>query len=231
MSVEVVTYRLSYRGKPAGTHVIKTEVTGKIRRMEARATFQGQLGNSVVTQRSRSSAASHHSMRFREETQEREGKRVYDVHFDAQAGLVRATIGAKDVATTPYIRSYRDPLSLLGQVRSLAGASAAGIAMLGKDVSVHFVGEVDVSTTLGDKRAWAYVLQPGGSVVYVDVAGSNTILKLTQRLPEGHLDSVVASVASEASLSGFGDEERGAGGKRGNSRRRGRRRPRRRKRG
>lgn len=230
MSVEVVNFRLSYRGKPVGTHVIKTEVAGKVRRMESRASLQGPLGNAVITQRSRSSAQYHHSLRFREESQAREGKHVYDVHFDAQTGLVHASTGTKDVATTPYIRPYRDPLSLLGQVRALAGSSAAGIAMLGHDVTVQFAGEVDLSTALGEKRAWAYVLQPGGSVVYVDVAGDNAILKMTQRLAEGHLDSLVVSVSREATMESFGEDQRG-GGKRSASRRRGRRRPRRRKRG
>ncbi len=230
MSVEVVTYRLTYRGKPVGTHVIKSEVAGRVRRMESRAGYQGQLGNAVITQRSRASAQHHHSHRYREETQEREGKRVYDVHFDSQTGLVHASTGAKDVATAPYIRPYRDPLSLLSQVRSLAGNSVTNVAMLGKDVSVQFAGEVDISTALGEKRAWAYVLQPGGSVVYVDVTGSNAILKMTQRLTEGHLDSLVVSVSSEATMETFGDEQR-TGGKRSQSRRRGRRRPRRRKRG
>jgi len=231
MGVEVVNFRLSFRGKPAGTHVIKTEVAGKVRRMESRASFQGPIGDSVVTQRSRSSVQHHHSIRYREETQHREGKRVYDVHLDSQSGLVHATTGPKDVATAPYIRPYRDPLSLLGQVRALAGSSATGIAMLGKDVSVQYAGEVDLSTALGERRAWAYVLHPGGSVVYVDTTGSHVILKMTQRLPEGHLDSLVVSVASEATMETFGEEQRGSGKRNTSSRRRGRRRPRRRKRG
>ncbi|HEX7040474.1 MAG TPA: DUF3108 domain-containing protein [Trueperaceae bacterium] len=228
MSVEVVSYRLTYRGRPAGTQVLKTEVTGTVRRMEARAAFQGLLGNATVVQRSRSSAQHHHSLRFSEETQEREGRRVFDVEFDAASGLVRATTGPKDVATAPYIRPYRDPLSLLGQVRALAGESAHGVAMLGKDVTVLLAGEVELATALGDRRAWAYVVHPGGSIVYVDMEAPHTILKLTQRLPDGHLDSLIVSVATEPTLDGFGDE----GGKRGQQqRRRGRRRPRRRRRG
>jgi len=229
MSVEVVSYRLTYRGKPAGTQVIKTEVVGKVRRMEARAAFQGPLGNATVLQRSRSSAQEHHSLGFREETQERDGRRVFDVTFDARSGLVKATTGPKDVATVPYVRPYRDPLSLLGEVRELAGAGAHGVAMLGKDVTVQAAGEVDLRTALGERRAWAYLLHPGGSVVYVDTAPPHTILKLVQRLPEGSLESLLVSVASEPSLEGFGDDD--AGGKRGQQRRRGRRRPRRRKRG
>ena len=85
--------------------------------------------------------------------------------------------------------------------------------MLGKDVTVQAAGEVDLRTALGERRAWAYLLHPGGSVVYVDTAPPHTILKLVQRLPEGSLESLLVSVASEPSLEGFGDDD--AGGKRG----------------
>jgi len=226
MSVEVVSYRLTYRGRPAGTQVIKTEVAGKVRRMEARAAFQGPLGNATVVQRSRSSAQHHHSLRFTEETQEREGKRVFEVQFDAASGLVRATTGRKDAATAPYIRPYRDPLSLLEQVRTLGGESVHGVAMLGKDVTVLLVGEVELTTALGERRAWAYRVHPGGSLVYVDMQAPHAILKLTQRLAEGYLDSLIVSIASEPRLEGFGDEDQ----KQGQPKRRGRRRQRRRRR-
>jgi hypothetical protein len=230
MSVEVVSYRLTYRGRPAGNQVMKTEVAGKVRRMELKAAFQGPLGNVTVLQRSRSSAQHHHSLRFSEETQEREGKRVFDVQFDSATGLVRATTGPKDTATVPYIRPYRDPLSLLGQVRALAGESAHGVAMLGKDVTVLLMGEVELPTALGERRAWAYKVHPGNSLVYVDMEPPHAILKLTQRLAEGYLDSLIVSIASEPSLEAFGED----GGKQGQGqqqRRRGRRRQRRRRRG
>lgn len=231
MSVEVCSYRLTMRGKPVGTHVLKTETKGRFTRMEGKANFQGDLGNLSVAQSSRSTSDTHHSLRFREETQERSESRTFDVAFDEALGVVRATRGPRDVAETPYIRPYRDPLSLLNEIRNLGGRGAVNVAMLGKDVSVQYVGEVDLSTSIGHKRARAYLLHPGQSVVYVDVHSPHTILKLTQRLADGHVDALLVRVASEPTLEAFGEEERrqeaeGRAGKK----RRGRRKPRRRRR-
>lgn len=231
MSVEVCSYRLTMRGKPVGTHVIKTENKGKFTRMEGKSHFQGGLGNLSIAQSSRSSTDAHYSVRFREETQERSESRTFDVHFDDTRGVVRASRGPRDVAETPYLRPYRDPLSLLNEIRNLGDSGAHNVAMLGKDVSVQYVGEVDLSTSLGHKRARAYLLHPGQSVVYVDVNSPYTILKLTQRVAEGHVDALLVRVASEPNLESFGEEERrheteAKSGKK----RRGRRKPRRRRR-
>lgn len=231
MSVEVCSYRLTMRGKPVGTHVLKTENKGRFTRMEGKSYFQGGLGNLNVAQSSRSSSDTHHSLRFREETQERSENRTFDVAFDQAAGVVTATRGPRDVAETPYIRPYRDPLSLLNEIRGLGERGATNVAMLGKDVTVQYVGEVELSTSIGHKRARAYLLHPGQSVVYVDVQSPHTILKLTQRVADGHVDALLVKVASEPALEAFGEEERrqdpeGRSGKK----RRGRRKPRRRRR-
>jgi len=231
MSVEVCSYRLTLRGKPVGTHVLKTENKGRFTRMEGTSHFQGSLGTLSVVQSSRSSSDSHHSLRFREETKERSENRSFDVTFDEGRGLVRAARGPRDLAETPYLRPYRDPLSLLNEIRSLGDQGALNIAMLGKDVSVQFVGEVDLATALGTKRARAYLLHPGQSVVYVDVHSPYTILKLTQRLADGHVDALLVRVASEPSLEAFGeDDKRQSQDGKGARKRRGRRKPRRRRR-
>lgn len=227
MPVEVCSYRLVLRGKPAGTHVLKTEGKGRHTQLEGRAQFQGPLGLATVHQRSRCHAQRHFSLRFREEMQDRNEQRVFDVTFDNQQGVVTAAKGAKDVARMPYLRPYRDPLSLLHELRSLGEVELARLPMLGKDVMVQFVGEHDLDTALGRKRARAYLLHPGQSVVYVDVVAPHTILKLTQRLPDGHLDALLVKVASEPSLEPF-DEAAEQGGKSGKRRSR-RRRPRRRR--
>lgn len=228
MPVEVCSYRLTLRGKPAGTHVLKTEGRGRHTQLEGRAQFQGPLGLATVQQRSRCHAQRHFSLRFREETQERNEQRVFDVTFDNQQGLVTATKGAKDVARMPYLRPYRDPLSILHELRSLGEVESAHVPMLGKDVTVQFVGEHDLETALGKKRARVYLLHPGQSVVYVDVDAPHTILKLTQRLPDGHLDALLVKVGSEPSLEPFdesgGGEKSGKSGKRRSRRRRPRRR-------
>jgi len=229
VSVEVCNYRLTLRGKPVGTHVIKTEEAGRVRRMEAQSLFQGALGSSRVLQRSRSSVGEHHSLDFREETQERSEKRTFEVDFDADSGLVRASKGPKDRSEIPYLRPYRDPLSMLAEVRRLGDSGATEIAMLGKDVVVQFLGAVDLNTALGDKRANAYLLHPGNSVVYVDSQAPHAILKLTQRLPDGHLDALIVSIASEATLEGFAADDRPQErGSKSGRRRRGRRRQKRR---
>lgn len=229
MSVEVCNYRLTLRGKPVGTHVLKTEETGRQRRMEGRSQFQGPLGNASVLQRSRSNAQHHHSLQFREETQERSEKRTFDVDFDAASGTVKASKGQKDKAELPYLKPYRDPLSLLHELRTLGEAPATQVAMLGKDVTVQFAGEVELSTSFGPRRALAYRLHPGHSVVYVDTQAPHPILKLSQRLPEGQLDAVIVSIASEPTMEAFGADDRTQErGSKGGRRRRGRRRQKRR---
>src|SRR5690606_10931340 len=94
---------------------------------------------------------------------------------------------------------------------------------------VQYVGEVDLATAIGNRRARAYLMQPGHSVVYVDTQAPHPILKLTQRLPEGHLDALIVSIASEATMEPFGDDDRPKErGSKGGRRRRGRRRQKRR---
>ncbi len=206
MSVEVMSYRLTYRGKPAGTQVLKSELRGRHAQLEGRSQFQGPLGTSTVVQKSRSHAQRYFSLRYLEETQERNESRSLDVTFDAATGLVTAVKGPKDQAAIPYLVPFRDPLGLLYELRALdAPAQPATVPMLGKDVRVQFAGVVDLETALGQRRARAYLLHPGQSVVYVDVAEPHHILKLTQRLAEGHLDALLVKVGSEPSLEPFGE--------------------------
>ncbi len=230
MSVEVHSYRLALRGKPVGTHVVKTALKGQHAQLEARSQFQGQLGVSTVVQRSRCHAVEHFSLRFNEETQERSEQRKFDVTFDGREGLVTASKGGKDNASIPYLLPYRDPLSLLHELRSLSEQDSPQVVpMLGKDVTVQFAGEVELDTALGRKRARAYVLHPGQSVVYVDVAEPHAILKLTQRLLEGQLEVLLVKVGSEAALEPFGEAEPERGRGKSGRKRGQRRRPRRRK--
>ena len=230
MSVEVHSYRLALRGKPVGTHVVKTALQGQHAQLEARSQFQGQLGVSTVVQRSRCHAAEHFSLRFSEETQERNEQRKFNVTFDSRQGLVTASKGNKDTSSMPYLLPYRDPLALLHEIRQLNDQDGPRLVpMLGKEVNVQFAGEVDLDTALGRKRARAYVLHPGQSVVYVDVAEPHAILKLTQRLSEGQLEVLLVKVGSEAGLEPFGDAEPQRGRGRSGRKRGQRRRPRRRK--
>lgn len=227
--VEVCSYRLSHKGKPVGTQVLKASAQGKVALLEGKAMFQGGLGQATVVQRSRCHAARHFSHRFREESSERSGNRTFDVVFDPQEGLVTASKG-RDEAVTPYDRPYRDPLSLLQELRTLEGTDHLRVPMLGKDVTVQLVGEVELDTVLGPRSARAYLLHPGGSVVYVDARPPHLLLKLTQRLSDGVVDALLVKVEQEAAMEDW-TRESGGGGKGGGKRRRRsrRRRPRRNK--
>ncbi len=231
VSVEVCSYRLSHKGKAVGTHVLKAESKGKVALLEGKAMFQGALGEATVLQRSRCHAARHYSLRFREETSERAGNRNFDVVFDAQDGMVRASKG-RDEASTPYLRPYRDPLSLLFELRGMGELEHLRVPLLGKDVTVQRVGEVELDTVMGSRIARAYLLHPGGSVVYVDAREPHLLLKFTQRLSDGFVDALLVKVTEEATMQDWGDPGEVGGKGSGKRRRRSRRRrPRRNRRG
>lgn len=213
-----------------GTQTIKTAQTGRFTQLEGRSHFQGSLGNLTVVQRSKCRPRGV-SAAFLEETQERGGIRRFEVTFDSRSGLVTAAKGPKDRAETPYVLPYRDPLSLLHEVRQLGELEAPHrVPLLGKEVTVQYGGEVELETVLGVKRAFAYVLHPGQSVIYVDAEGPHQILKLTQRLVDGQLDALLVKVGTEASMEPFAEPGAKRQAKSKSGRRRGRRRPRRRKR-
>jgi len=229
MAVEVCSYRLTLKGRPVGSHELKVQRGGRVTLLEGRASFQGSLGTATVTQRSRCGNGAV-SQRFCEETSERSGQRVYDVVFDPDDGVVTASRG-RDQATSPYLLPYRDPLSLLFELRSLDGTDHLVVPMLGKDVTVQHAGDVEVETPHGLRSARAYLLHPGGSVVYVEREAPHHLLKMTQRLGDGYLDALLVKVAEEGELDDWGapgGAPQGRGGKR--RRRSRRRRPRRGKR-
>lgn len=197
MSVEVCSYRLVLRGKPVGTHTLRTQRVGKVIELEAKLMLQGGLGQQVITQLSRVHAESHHSLSFVELLQDRGERRQFDLTFDAERGLVRAGKG-KDGAEVPYLRPYEDPLGLLYHLRQLpATVRHLRVPMLGKDVVVERLPDT-VIEHLGLHAARVYLLLPGGSYVYVDDEPPHIILKLTQRLEGQLLDALLVKVAHEA---------------------------------
>jgi hypothetical protein len=227
MPVEVCSYRLTHKGKAVGNHELKVLRSHRVTLLEGKAMFQGSLGTATVVQRSRCRPGGAVSLHFREETSERSGQRSFDVVFDAEQGLVTASRG-REQATSPYLLPYRDPLSLLFELRALSGEEHVVVPMLGKDVTVQRAGEVELDTALGSRSAAAYVLHPGGSAVYVDREPPHLVLKMTQRLSDGNLDAVLVKVAEETEMedwSGGGGASKSRGGKR--RRRSRRRRPRR----
>ena len=151
---------------------------------------------------------------------------------------MRATIGRHDTATAPYVVAYRDPLSLVRELRARAAQLAAGgapqtspwrVPMLGKDVVVARVVDLTVDLPSGPRSALGFVLHPGGSVIAIDRAPPHAPLRLVQRLPEGVLEALLVEVGEEAHMPGLQDEpapretsKAGAGRKRPRRRRRSR---------
>ena len=220
MAVESHSYRLTLRGKPVGTHVLKTEPKGDQTWLEGKLLLQGGLGAGTILQMSRCDRREFVSRSFREVTDIRNESRVFEVEFETSRGLVVATRG-RERSEIPYLRPYRDPLSMLHELRYLPpDAELVRIPMLGKDVQARLVDEIELESVFGMRRARAYVLHPGRSYVYVDAAPPHAILKLTQRLDEHLVDAVLVRMAQEAEMTAWKEPTR----KRGKRRRRGRRR-------
>lgn len=230
MAVEVCSYRLTSRGRPVGSQTLSRSERGRVAFLEARLQLQGALGQGSVVQSSRAHASAHVSQQFHEETALRGDQRQYDVRFDAQQGLVIALRGRNDRATIPYLRPYRDPLSLLWELRAAAAqpwdeASPLRIPLLGKDVVVYRASDVNAEGFWGTTRARVFHLHPGGSLVVVDLAPPHRILRLVQRITDGVVEAMlVRSDVEERMATLDAPAEPRSGSNRRRSRRRGRRR-------
>lgn len=223
MSVEVHTYRLELQGVAAGQHVLRSRDEARQTRLEAELNLEGPLGPAHVVQLGRCHRDKMTSHEFRERTRDRHGEREMRIEFDGKDGLIRMRRNGSDTAETPYLRPFRDPLSMLLELRRTeVHDRPLRIPMLGKTVLARPLGEVDLDTSLGPKRARVYLMQPGGSWAWIDVEPPHAILKLTQRLPDGRLDALLASVASGTQLPGWTSAD--DPGKRRTSRKRRRRR-------
>ncbi len=200
MSVEVCTYRVSLRGKTIGGQTLRTYTTTQEVRLEARLELWGSWSEQTITQQSQLVRPSLCSRRFSEETHDRGGKRLFEVDFDAEAGLVRASRGPRDKAETPYTRDYQDPLGLLYQLRHTS-AEVSGtlrIPMLGKDVVVEVRPTTTVDTVLGTTDARVLVLYPGASYLYVSVQPPYPIVAMTQRLDYQFVEVLLVKREEEA---------------------------------
>jgi hypothetical protein len=233
VAVEGFTYRLSARGRPAGRLLLQTGERGRVALVEARMQLQGVLGTLNWNQTSRCHAQRHHSLRWREESEAKGDPRTFEVRYDAETGLVTATRGRNDTATAPYLLPYRDPLSLLRELRAATAEDVAGVGptrptpwlipLLGKNVAVARIADVEVEVEGRRHRARSYTLHPGGSSVFVDLAPPHAILRLVQRLDDAILDATLVERREEGTMAGWDEPEEPDAGKRG-SRRRGRRR-------
>ena len=199
MPVEVCHYRLSVRGKPVGSHTLSTDHRGRTTVLDAKLMLQGgSLRSATVTQQSKVHRQQFFSFSFQEKNVEGSDTRTFEVTFDLEAGQVVAKRN-RDEATVPYIQAFEDPLGLLHHIRSLGPEETTlRVPLLGKDVVVERVGETAVETVLGERSAYAYTLQPGGSYVYVDTQAPNLILMMRQRFDGQLLDAHLVRVDEEA---------------------------------
>lgn len=211
MPIESLTFRLSARGRPAGRLLLRSGERGRVAMSEARMQLQGALGNATIVQISRSHATRHHSLSWREEKEGQGDGRVFEVRFDPDSGLVTASRGRQNSASIPYLLPYRDPLSLLRELRAFAaeptGEEPLRIPMLGKDVVVARVVETELEVAGQRRRAKGFLLHPGNSWVYVDTAPPHTLLKLVQRLDDQNLEALLVDVGEEHSMPGLEQAE------------------------
>ncbi len=234
MAVEVLSYDLSQRGMPVGSHVLRTELRGSTVHLDAMMQLSGSLGRVTISQSSRSHVRHFNSLSFREEQQRRGDNRFFDVKFDRSSGLVQASRTGSDKAELPLVVPYRDPLGMLFEIRQLdAEAFGLTIPMLGKHVQVTFVKAGTLETAVGPRSVRIYRLFPGGSLLWIGDDDANLILKMQQRIDGAPVDAVLARVGQEPGTARAASQPRQAAapaaardGKRSRSRR-GRRRRRR----
>ena len=221
MSVEVCHYRLSLRGKLVGSQSLSTHFRGRTALLASRLQLQGGLGSGSVSQRSKVHRGQFFSFAFEEESETPGERRSFALHFDLEAGLVRASRGA-DTASAPYLTALEDPLGLLYHLRALPPETARlRVPMLGHEVLVERVGERDLETALGARTASVYLLQPGSNYVYVDQAPPHLILLMQQRLEGQPLEAALLRVDEddEAPPEAQADLERARGSRRRRRRR------------
>lgn len=200
MTAETCSYTLSLAGKAAGSLLLRTTVGERTTDLEARASFGGAFGQVNLNQTSQLTS-SFESLRFTEHEEGRGERRSFEVVFDARTGLVRATrrVGAQlERAETPYLRPYSDPLGLLHRLRSAPSTETVRVPMLGKDVVIEPLGESEVETALGPRRAAGYVLLPGPGYVYVDAEAPHTIVQFAQPTEHGLLEAFLTRVQHDS---------------------------------
>lgn len=206
MKVESCAYSLSLGGKAVGTQVFRTGSHGRTTLLEARVLWQGVFGQQSLTQRSQIKSRTGESLRFNEEVEGKSDKHTFEVVFDAETALVRATQRSGnqlDSSDTPYLRPYSDPLGLLHTLRGRTDESSIRIPMLGKDVVAERLADAEVETGLGIRNATPFVLYPGPSYVYFDKDEPHTILKLIQPTVHGMLEAYLTRISfEESTLSG-----------------------------
>ena len=236
MSIEGLTFRLNARGRPAGRLLINTGIKREHALMEARLQLQGALGNSTIVQLSRSDAATHRSLRWHESHEGRSDPPPFEVRFDAESGAIVASRGRSDKASAPYLLDYRDPLSMIRELRERTAAAVRDgatlpelpwtLPLLGHPVHVVAIRDGVLESRGEERRVRSYTLQPGGSLIVVELSPPFAPVRMLQRLTDGALEATLIEIASPSSMAGWEEQEPGgstppgSGGRRRRSRRR-----------
>lgn len=201
--------------------------------LEARMQLQGTLGNLTLVQTSRCDARDHHSLQWREAVEGRQDPPPFEVRFDAEHGVVRASRGRNDHASVPYLLPYRDPLSLLRELRERTAQAQRGqpsaalpwrIPLLGKDVLITAVRDGVMQNREEERAVRSYTLHPGGSLVVVQLTPPFPIVRFLQRLPDTTLEATLIDLGSAKSMAGWDEVDRANDDTTSSNRRRGRRR-------
>lgn len=213
MSIEGLTFRLHARGRPAGRLLLNTGLQRDQAVMEARLQLQGVLGTSTIVQLSRSEAASHRSLRWRESHEGKNDPPPFEVRFDRESGAIAASRGRGDKASLPYLLDYRDPLSMIRELRERTAAVVRGEAeapelpwtlpLLGHPVHVVAIRDGVLENRGEERRVRSYTLQPGGSVVVIELAPPFAPVRLLQRLAEGSLEATLVEIGTASSMAGW----------------------------
>ncbi len=198
MTIESCHYTLKIRGRKIGSQVLQSQENRRIVYLESKLTLQGSIDEKTVKQSSRLYRPDFHSLYFREENQDKSHKRSYEVRFDRDAGLVKVFKDGGDNATAPYILPYQDPLGLMFQLRFIpVDQEYVRVPMLGRDVTVRQLPEVELELGNDLKIARVFELHPGGSLVYIDSEAPHNILKLNQRIGQQVIEAELDSYTQE----------------------------------
>ncbi len=193
--MELVSYRLSYRGKPVGNYSLSADNKGSMVFLEAKMMLQGALGTTTINQTSKSHRSQFFSYSFQELTNSPGQNRRYNVVYDKKEGLIKASRSGTDKAEIAAIVPIVDPIGLLYKIRFLdPNKDRFLVPMLGKTVIVHKIAQKELETAFGKKMTNVYKLHPGKSLVYIDLEKPHHILAMTQYIGNKFLDSFIVKV-------------------------------------
>ena len=197
-TLETCYYKVSLQSKAVGNYQLSTQRTRYSTLLDAKLSLQGSFANQTISQRSKLRYPQLYSLHYREENNDRQHTRSYEVFFDSEQGLVRAIKNGSDKANIPYTVAFQDPLGLLHQVRSLdRDVEQLRVPMLGKSVTVERISTNTLSVMGQDREVDVYIIYPGSNYIYVEVEKPRRIVKLSQRVHQQWLESLLVKVETQ----------------------------------